>query len=69
MKLSPKSITLWASATAGLIRLALVERAYTSTNHRVLLAQFTGILSTEDIEGFDKALAAFVSRHGFARDF
>jgi hypothetical protein len=36
-------------------------------NHRVLLAQFAGILSTEDIEGFDKALAAFVSRHGLAR--
>jgi hypothetical protein len=29
--------------------------------------QFAGVLSTEDIEGFDKALAAFVSRHGFAR--
>ena len=37
------------------------------SNHRVLLAQFAGVLSTEDIEGFDKALAAFVSRHGFAR--
>ena len=36
------------------------------SNHRVLLAQFAGVLSTEDIEGFDKALAAFVSRHGFA---
>jgi len=35
--------------------------------HRVLLAQFAGVLSTEDIEGFDKALAAFVSRHGVAR--
>ena len=37
------------------------------SNHRVLLAQFEGVLATEDIEGFDKALAAFVSRHGFAR--
>jgi hypothetical protein len=37
------------------------------SNRRVLLAQFAGVLSTEDIEGFDKALAAFVSRHGFAR--
>jgi hypothetical protein len=37
------------------------------SNHRVLLAQFAGVLSTEDIEGFDKALAAFVSRHGFVR--
>ena len=37
------------------------------SNHRVLLAQFAGVLSTEDIEGFDKALAAFLSRHGFAR--
>ena len=37
------------------------------SNHHVLLAQFAGVLSTEDIEGFDKALAAFVSRHGFAR--
>jgi hypothetical protein len=37
------------------------------SNHRVLLPQFAGVLSTEDIEGFDKALAAFVSRHGFAR--
>jgi len=36
-------------------------------NHRVVLAQFAGVLSTEDIEGFDKVLAAFVSRHGFAR--
>jgi hypothetical protein len=37
------------------------------SNHRVVLAQFGGVLSTEDIEDFDKALAAFVSRHGFAR--
>ena len=37
------------------------------SNHRVLLAQFAGVLSTEDIEGFDKSLAAFVSRHGFVR--
>lgn len=37
------------------------------SKHRVLLAQFAGVLSTEDIEGFDKALAAFVLRHGFAR--
>jgi hypothetical protein len=35
--------------------------------HGVLLAQFAGVLSTEDIEGFDKALAAFVYHHGFAR--
>jgi hypothetical protein len=37
------------------------------SNHRVLLAQFAGVLSSEDIEGLDKALAAFVSHHGFAR--
>jgi hypothetical protein len=37
------------------------------SNHRVLLAQFEGILSSEDIEGLDKALLAFVSRHGLAR--
>ena len=37
------------------------------SNQRVLLAQFEGVLSTEDIEGFDRALAAFVSHHGFAR--
>ena len=37
------------------------------SNHRVLLAQFAGVLSTKDIEGFDKALAAFVSRNGLAR--
>ena len=37
------------------------------SNHRVLLAQFARVVSTEDIEGFDKSLAAFVSRHGFVR--
>jgi hypothetical protein len=37
------------------------------SNHHVLLAQFAGVLSTKDIEGFDKALAAFVSRNGLAR--
>jgi hypothetical protein len=36
-------------------------------NHRVLLAQFAGVLSSEDIEGPDKALVAFVARHGLAR--
>ena len=35
------------------------------TNHRVLLAQFEGVLSSEDIKSLDKVLAAFVSRHGF----
>ena len=38
-----------------------------NSNHSVLLAQFAGILSSEDIEGLDKALVAFVSRHGFGR--
>jgi hypothetical protein len=37
------------------------------SNHRVLLAQFSGVLSSEDIKGLDKALVAFVSRHGLAR--
>jgi hypothetical protein len=37
------------------------------SSHSVLLAQFAGVLSSEDIEDLDKALAAFVSRHGFAR--
>jgi hypothetical protein len=37
------------------------------SSHRVLLAKFAGVLSTEDIEDFDNALAAFVSRHGLAR--
>jgi hypothetical protein len=37
------------------------------SNHRVLLAQFSGVLSSEDIKGLDKALVAFVSRHGPAR--
>src|SRR3984957_16334221 len=36
------------------------------SSHGVLLAQFAGVLSSEDINGLDKALAAFVSRHGFA---
>jgi hypothetical protein len=36
------------------------------SSHGVLLAQFSGVLSSEDINGLDKALAAFVSRHGFA---
>jgi len=29
------------------------------SNHRVLLAQFAGVLSSEDIKGSDKALVAF----------
>jgi hypothetical protein len=37
------------------------------SNHRVLLAQFAGVLSSEDIKGLDKALVAFVSHHGFVR--
>ena len=37
------------------------------SNHSVLLAQFAGVLSSEDFEGLDKALAAFVARHGLAR--
>jgi len=37
------------------------------SNHSVLLAQFAGILSSEDIEGLDRALVEFVSRHGLAR--
>jgi hypothetical protein len=37
------------------------------SNHRVLLAQFTGVLTSEDIKGLDKALGAFVARHGVAR--
>jgi hypothetical protein len=37
------------------------------SNHRVLLAQFEGVLSSEDIKGLDKALTAFVARHGLAR--
>jgi hypothetical protein len=37
------------------------------SNHRVLLAQFAGVLSSEDIKGSDKALVAFVARHGLAR--
>src|SRR5258708_12318034 len=36
------------------------------SSHGVLLAQFAGVLSSEDINGLDKALAAFVSRHGLA---
>jgi hypothetical protein len=36
------------------------------SSHRVLLAQFEGVLSSKDINGLDKALAAFVSRHGSA---
>ena len=36
------------------------------SSHRVLLAQFTGVLSSEDIMGLDKALAAFVARNGLA---
>ena len=35
------------------------------SHHRVLLAQFEGVLSSEDIKSLDKVLAAFVSRHGF----
>jgi hypothetical protein len=37
------------------------------SGHRVVLAQFAGVLSSEDIKGLDKALAAFVARHGLAR--
>jgi hypothetical protein len=37
------------------------------SNHRVLLAQFAGVLSSEDIEGLHNALVAFVARHGLAR--
>jgi hypothetical protein len=37
------------------------------SNHGVLLAQFEGVLSSEDIKGLDTALAAFVARHGLAR--
>jgi hypothetical protein len=37
------------------------------TNHRVLLMQFEGVLASEDFEGLDDALLAFVSRHGLAR--
>jgi hypothetical protein len=37
------------------------------SNHRVLLAQFQGVLSSDDIKGLDMALSAFVSRHGLAR--
>jgi len=36
------------------------------SSHGVLLAQFTGVLSSEDINGLDEALAVFVSRHGLA---
>jgi hypothetical protein len=36
------------------------------SSHGVLLAQFTGVLSSEDINGLDEALAAFASRHGLA---
>jgi hypothetical protein len=35
------------------------------SRQRVLLAQFNGVLSSEDISGLDKVLSAFVSRHGF----
>ena len=37
------------------------------TNHRVLLMQFEGVLASEDFEGLDNALLAFVSRYGLAR--
>jgi hypothetical protein len=37
------------------------------SSHRVLLAQFAGVLSSEDIEGLHNALVAFVAQHGFAR--
>ena len=36
-------------------------------SHRVLLVQFQGVLSSDDIKGLDMALATFVSRHGLAR--
>jgi len=37
------------------------------SSYRVLLAQFEGVLSSEDIKGLDKALAAFVAHRGLAR--
>ena len=37
------------------------------TNHCVLLVQFEGVLASEDFEGLDNALLAFVSRYGLAR--
>jgi hypothetical protein len=37
------------------------------SSHRVLLAQFAGVLSSQDIEGLHNALVAFVAHHGFAR--
>ena len=37
------------------------------SSHRVLLTQFEGVLSSEDIKGLDKALAAFVAHRGLAR--
>ena len=36
-------------------------------NHNVLLARFAGVFSSEDVESLDRALGAFISRHGFAR--
>src|SRR5262249_27846130 len=35
--------------------------------HRVVLGRFSGIVSSEDLERFDGALAAFVPRDGFVR--
>jgi hypothetical protein len=37
------------------------------SSHRALLAQFEGVLSSEDIKGLDKALAAFVTHQVLAR--
>jgi hypothetical protein len=37
------------------------------SNHRVLLAQFEGVLSSDDIKSLDKALARFVTHRGLAR--
>ena len=35
--------------------------------HRVVLGRFSGIVSSEDLERIDSALAALVAREGFAR--
>jgi hypothetical protein len=37
------------------------------SGHRVLLAQFAGVLSSADIERLHNALVAFVAHHGFTR--
>jgi hypothetical protein len=59
-RLGPSTGVLYARR----VRAAMFSLSFDST-HRVLLAQFAGVLSSEDINGLDKALAAFVSRHGF----